>query len=72
MKNKRTYLVVTQRYWEGASINIESKYHSKKEAIKEALKIKNMDLSLESGRKSWVMSKSAFIRKYPNIAKEEL
>lgn len=62
-----TYLVVKQSRHQGANIDIHSKHQSKKAAEKE------MDKASEKSEKRfWIMSKTAFTKKYPKIARVEL
>lgn len=69
MARKSEFVVVTQKWWSGAPPEIHSKFSSKKLALDKANSL--YDSNLKSGQNAFVLSKSAFKKKYPAIFREE-
>jgi len=68
-KRKSEFVVITQKWWEGASPEINSKHSDKKKALDKAHSL--YDSNLKTGQNAFVLSKSAFKKKYPAIFREE-
>jgi len=68
-KRKSEFVVVTQKWWQGASPEIHSKHSNKKKALDKAHCL--YDSNLKDGQNAFVLSKSAFKKKYPAIFREE-
>lgn len=68
-KSKNEFVVVIQKWWQGAPPEIHSKHSKKKDALDKANSL--YDSNLKTGQNAFVLSKTAFKKKYPQIFREE-
>ena len=69
MAKRNEFVVVTQKWWQGAPPEIHSKHHDKKKALAKAKSL--FDSDLKDGQNAFVVSKTVFKKKFPAIFREE-